>query len=208
MKGNIKTIGVNGQVKLNDCTSALNKMKQVNSIAYNAQKKGKATGIVTNTRVTHASPAGAYAHTSHRDFESDADIERLAPNVTNCRDIASQLILDEPGKDFDVIFGGGWVKFLPKGYCENNLSGERLDEVNLINKWKKQHPKGKFITNRDELLNLNSRTEQVLGLFSPSHMSYNLDADRNKEPTLKEMTEAAIKVLSKERKGYFLFIEG
>ncbi|KAK9501670.1 hypothetical protein O3M35_012353 [Rhynocoris fuscipes] len=39
-------------------------------------------------------------------------------------------------------------------------------------------------------------------------MSYNLDADRSKEPTLAEMTEAAIKVLNKNKNGFALFVEG
>jgi len=39
-------------------------------------------------------------------------------------------------------------------------------------------------------------------------MSFNLLADKSLEPTLAEMTETAIKVLSKGNNGYFLFVEG
>jgi len=46
------------------------------------------------------------------------------------------------------------------------------------------------------------------GLFASSHMSYNILANKSQEPTLVEMTEAAIKVLSKGDAGYYLFIEG
>lgn len=46
------------------------------------------------------------------------------------------------------------------------------------------------------------------GLFASSHMSYNLLANKSQEPTLVEMTEAAIKVLSKGDAGYYLFVEG
>lgn len=35
-----------------------------------------------------------------------------------------------------------------------------------------------------------------------------MEADPQMEPTLEEMTELAIKILSKEDKGYFLFVEG
>lgn len=37
---------------------------------------------------------------------------------------------------------------------------------------------------------------------------YNVDRDPEMDPTLEEMTEAAIKILSKGPKGYFLFVEG
>lgn len=39
-------------------------------------------------------------------------------------------------------------------------------------------------------------------------MNYNLSADKSVEPSLFEMTEAAIEVLSKGDKGYYLFVEG
>lgn len=46
------------------------------------------------------------------------------------------------------------------------------------------------------------------GLFASSHMSYNIFANKSEEPTLVEMTEAAIEVLSKGDSGYYLFVEG
>lgn len=53
--------------------------------------------------MTHASPAGMYAHTSERNWESDADVpsECLA---LGCRDIASQLIMSTPGRHYKVGF--------------------------------------------------------------------------------------------------------
>lgn len=61
-------------------------------------------GIVTTTRVTHASPAGVFAHSSEREWESDAG----AP--PGCRgadaavqhDIARQLVHSYPGNRFKV----------------------------------------------------------------------------------------------------------
>lgn len=88
-------------------------------------------------------------------------------------------------------------------------SGERKDGRNLIEEWLSDKPKGKFISRKEELDNLNlEETDQVLGLFSSGHMDFNLDADRTKQPNLVEMTEAAIKILQKEENGFFLFVEG
>lgn len=47
-----------------------------------------------------------------------------------------------------------------------------------------------------------------VGLFAHSHMSFNMLANKSSEPSLVEMTEAAIEVLSKGKNGYYLFVEG
>ena len=62
------------------------------------------TGFVTSTRVTHATPAASYAHSADRDWECDQDIESYMTNCPNLKDIARQLIEDEPGKNFSVSY--------------------------------------------------------------------------------------------------------
>lgn len=59
-------------------------------------------GFVTTTRVTHASPAGMYAHTSERNWESDADVPDECLSL-GCKDIANQLITSDPGRQFKVL---------------------------------------------------------------------------------------------------------
>ncbi len=58
------------------------------------------TGFVTTTRVTHATPAGLYAHTNSREWECDSQVP-LA-NRKECKDIARQLIEDDPGRNARV----------------------------------------------------------------------------------------------------------
>lgn len=57
-----------------------------------------------------------------------------------------------------------------------------------------------------------SSTDYLLGLFEHSHMRYNLEVKSEKieylEPTLSEMVEKAIEILSKHEDGFFLFVEG
>ena len=50
--------------------------------------------MVTTTRVTHATPAATYAHSPHRDWESDADVPTIDRYKPFCRDIAAQLVDD------------------------------------------------------------------------------------------------------------------
>lgn len=58
-------------------------------------------GFVTTTRVTHATPAALYAHSSNRNWECDSQIP--LPNRNECnKDIARQLIEDEPGRNIKV----------------------------------------------------------------------------------------------------------
>lgn len=69
---------------------------------------GKSTGFVTTTRVTHATPAALYAHSASRYWESDDRMmsNHSDNNVKNsefCKDIARQLIEDEPGKNLNVM---------------------------------------------------------------------------------------------------------
>lgn len=60
-------------------------------------------GIVTTTRITHASPSGAHAHIAHRNWEADVDILADNGNTTICKDIAHQLIKKAPGSNFEVM---------------------------------------------------------------------------------------------------------
>ncbi len=59
---------------------------------------GKSVGIVTTTRVQHASPAAAYAHSVSRSWYSDADVPSEARRQ-GCTDIATQLVTNS---DIDV----------------------------------------------------------------------------------------------------------
>jgi len=104
VKNNKATIGVTSKVLLSDCPASVPEEHRVSSIMQWAQWAGKATGIVTTTRVTDASPAGAYAHTAHRNWESDKDIKSFKgkTNITQCEDIARQLVTKDPGRNFKV----------------------------------------------------------------------------------------------------------
>lgn len=58
IKANEGTIGVTAQVPRSECSPSTNVSTHVPSIARWSQLKNKRTGVVTNTRITHASPTG------------------------------------------------------------------------------------------------------------------------------------------------------
>ncbi|XP_030378103.1 alkaline phosphatase, tissue-nonspecific isozyme [Scaptodrosophila lebanonensis] len=157
--------------------------EHVEPITLWAQRAGKATGIVTTTRLTHASPAGAYAHVPRRSQELD---------------IARQLLEQEPGRQFHVILGGGLGKF----------ASERSDGRNLIQQWHDAHPGGCFVRSLSELQACRVGNGSVLGVFNDNHMAYHLAAPKD-QPRLCDMTKAAIEHLSAASpNGYYVFIEG
>lgn len=214
VKGNLFTQGVNGNVTKGDCAASNDRRNHVYSLLRWAQLAGKSTGIVTNTRVTHATPAAAYAHNSNRWYESDYDVHEFGGDPAICVDVARQLIESETGHNLNVIMGGGAAKLLPNHTSDAfGKRGERLDGRNLVNEWIsskiKQNATHVYVTNRDSLLNLKHKhVQNVLGIFASQHLSYHSDRNAALEPTLTEMTEAAMNVLSTNANGYVLFVEG
>lgn len=217
VKANEGTVGVSANVTQKDCDAMLYKKNQVSSISKWAQDAGKATGIITTTRITHASPCANYAHIADRDWESDTDVLKDSLNSTKCHDVAYQLIHQEPGKNFKVLLGGGRGKFLPKELKdEENDYGDRSDGRNLIQDWKNDRSrkgKAEYVWNKRQLEAIDpAKTEYLLGLFENDHCKYHLDVleehSENEEPSLSDMVSKAIDVLSKDANGFFLFVEG
>ncbi|EDV51028.1 alkaline phosphatase [Drosophila erecta] len=215
VKANYGTIGVNAQVQRGDCVT--NSSTHVQSIGQWAQEAGKWAGVVTTARVTHASPAGVYAHVAERSWEHDGEIisSKCSPDINT--DIARQLVEWPVGQELRVIMGGGRSYFRDQSqHDEIGVSGLRTDGRDLIDDWQKikkqQGAEGKYVWSLKGLKETDlSKTDYLLGLFDTSHMPYHGDRRRthyeDAEPSLSDMTEAAINMLSKNEKGYFLFVE-
>ena len=62
---------------------------------------GKSTGIVSTARITHATPAGLFAHTPDRDWEHDANIPE-EQSAQGCTDITDQILTE--AADVQVCF--------------------------------------------------------------------------------------------------------
>jgi alkaline phosphatase len=76
-----------------DCKTSVN--SKLESILKWAHYAGKSTGIVTTTRITHATPAGAYASVPSREMEAyDGRNFNANSQQDGCKDIAAQLIDD------------------------------------------------------------------------------------------------------------------
>lgn len=209
VKSHMGAIGVSAGTR-DDCADSLN--KGLLSWLQLADSAGMATGIVTTTRLTHATPAATYAHSPERNWESDADLTPKARDA-GCTDIAQQLLTDARfGRGPLVALGGGRGQFQPATERDpeyDDKVGLRLDGRDLVAEWKQAHPGGAYVWNTGQLRAAKD-APALLGLFEPDHMQF--DHDRNRtpggEPSLAEMTTTAIQTLARTPQGFALMVEG
>jgi len=143
---------------------------------------GKATGLATTTTITHATPAGFGANSMERGDQDTIAVQYLE-------------------RGYDVLLGGGNRFYSPDRredgrdlYSEHEQAGYRV------------------VRKRDDLKAFNG-SEKLLGIFYDGHVPYTLDHMNIEEykrdiPTLAEMTESAIKRLSRNPNGFILQVEG
>lgn len=171
-------------------------------LAYYAEQAGMSTGIVSTARLTHATPAAVYAYSPNRGWEGDTNLTDEAKE-NGCKDIASQILGDMGGNGLEVALGGGARHFLPQGTGD----GRRQDGVNITEQWLASSKNAAYVTNASELASVNTtETDKLLGLFNSSHMSY-AGQEVTSEPSLADMTEKAINMLSKNEDGFYLMVE-
>jgi alkaline phosphatase len=178
----------------------------VSTILEIAKKSGRSVGVVSDTRMTHATPAGFTAHQAHRSMENEIAVDIVNSNA-------------------DLLLSGGWRHWLPRDAAIKNspeylAAKKRIPHATRI--------KSKRKDNRDLLAEaqkkgytlvfdregLKKAQGKILGLFSESGMqngiknSKSLHDKKRTEPTLTEMTDTALNRLSSNPKGFFLMVEG
>jgi alkaline phosphatase len=176
----------------------------IQTVLERAKLLGKATGLITDTRVTHATPAAFAAHQTHRSMENAIAVDMLQNNV-------------------DVLLGGGLRHWIPQGSSsaqaplaalinEPSLSikSKRRDTRNLLTEARNADYQLAFSAQQLQAI----RSGKVLGLFSSSAMNNGIAysnckaADNCIQPSLGEMTKKALNLLSRDDDGFFLMIEG
>lgn len=156
------------------------------------RKLGLAVGVVTNTEIEDATPAGMVAHTRRR---ADYDL------------IVQQFFEAKP----DVIMGGGSPHFVPK-----SAKGLRNDETDYLAKFREAGYA--YASNASELKAAQEKadTTKLLGLFNSGNMDGALDrlylkggsvAKFPDQPDLTDQVRAALSVLAKNDKGFVLMVE-
>lgn len=145
--------------------------KRVKSILEISEEHNLATGLVSTSSITHATPASFIAHQSRRDSYEDIAMDFLKT-------------------DIDVFIGGGYNHF-----------AKRADKLNLIDSLKFR---GYEVDTSMNMI-LNSNSGKLAGFTALIHNPFRL---KGRGDMLPESAGKAIKILSKNKKGFFLMIEG
>lgn len=157
--------------------------------------RGMSVGIVSTAEVQDATPAAVFAHTRQR-------AEYLA--------IMDQAL--DPVRRPEVLMGGGLASLLPKSHEDSR----REDDRDLVEEF--QAEGYSFASTRAELSKVADESpDRLLGLFHTRNLNVYLDrqqirdpevlGDWDDQPTLMEMTAAALRVLEKNDEGFFLMVE-
>lgn len=153
--------------------------KPLPTLLTRAKQAGKQIGLITTATVYDASPAAFSVNVkSRRDYE----------------EIVNQYFSLKP----DVLMGGGSDYFLP-----NTLpSGMRKDGRNMLNEFGAAgYGVAQKLSDLEQI-----KSKRLLGLFALEDMDFEIDRDRNIQPSLVQMTKAALEVLDPKR-GFVLFVE-
>lgn len=210
IKTNDGAISVDQTINRTEPSAQVTAQKSVRTIMERAEHRGLSTGVVSTARITHATPAVNYAHISNRDWEDNSSL----PAGATVKDIARQLLEFPYGNGLEVALGGGRSYFMPRTAADPEYPtqiGRRTDSRDLTTEWTAKFPQSAYVWNKAQFDAVNPATTQhLLGLFERSHMRYEADrsTDAAGEPSLAEMTAKAIKILQKNKKGFYLMVEG
>ncbi|MBL8967729.1 MAG: alkaline phosphatase [Spirochaetaceae bacterium] len=120
-----------------------------------------------------------------------ADFAAHDPSRKAYDDILEQMVYN----GLDVAFGGGFTYLSPATRKDKEDLGAALRGMGY-----------QYVQSAYEFENL--KAGKAWGLFAPVAMAYDLDRDPAREPSLAEMTKKAIELLSGDKEGFFLMVEG
>jgi alkaline phosphatase len=107
-------------------------------------------------------------------------------------DIAEQIV----NSDIDVLIGGGWAYFVPT----TNEGSERKDHKNLLSTLETRMP----VVLADDKLAAHTETRKLAALLALKSLPKATDRDYS----LTRLIQIAIHILSKNRNGFVLMVEG
>jgi len=143
-----------------------------------AERAQKATGLITDLELSDATPAAFAAHADSRDYADEITMEMAA-------------------QDIEFLASGGWSEssiLFDLGYPQPDVTVTSLSQLSPY------------------LAGTTAWPDKMYGIFGKTTLAYNIDREEEgvvkKQPTLPQLTHAAIDVLSKDEDGFFVMIEG
>lgn len=193
-------INISDAVSVGDCANVAG--NELTTFSEIVSEMGKSVGVISTARLTHATPAAVYAKTANRNWEDNTG---LPEGCTAQKDIAAQLFDAMQAGTVDFAMGGGRRHFLPETVTDvEGKAGTRTDGRNIPEELKAIG--AQYVEGEADFAALTlGGNAPIFGLFEASHMQY--EHDRGGEPSLAQMTEAAITSLSANENGFYLSIE-
>lgn len=171
----------NGAIGLSDPQwEAAGRARELETLSDLAHQQGKSVGIVTTTRITHATPASFFAHVPQRDLEDE---------------IAAQVL----GSEVDLFIGGG-----KRHFVGSDLAGKRRDGRNILAL--KREAGARVVEDLNALSKVSDLKKPLLALLALDHIGY--QAEGTSEAQLSVLVKKAMELLSQNPKGYLLIVEG
>jgi len=158
--------------------------KPLTSIVELARERGRATGLVTNAKLTDLTSVAFYAHPADPN-----DVDSVAREFV------------EGGK-IDIAMGGGVASFLPE-----TKGGERQDGRDLLLELRRNG--FDIVRTRAELEAIPAwRRPKLFGAFSSAELAFaNQLEERSEQPSLADMVRRAIELLQYNAGGYLLLVD-
>jgi alkaline phosphatase len=180
-----------------DGSSRCTNGERVPTLLELAKARGLATGIVTTTSVTDATPAATYAHACHRKLQNQIAAMMVPGGAGYNASLANGL---------DLVFGGGLQYFRPAA-----AGGKRSDGRDLL---AELQARGYRVAMEGAgFAALAPSNQPAIALFAQDDLAYDAERDPARQPSLAEMTRKAIALLGQRNgkdkdKGFFLMVEG
>lgn len=158
--------------------------KPLTSIVELARERRRATGLVTNAKLTDPTSVAFYAHPA---------------NPNDVDSVAREFV--EGGK-IDIAMGGGVASFLPE-----TKGGERQDGRDLLLELRRNG--FDIVRTRAELEAIPAwRRPKLFGAFSSAELAFaNQLEERSEQPSLADMVRRAIELLQYNAGGYLLLVD-
>jgi len=174
---------------------------RLTTVLEQAKQQGRATGLVTTTTMTHATPAVFAAHVEDRGKWDT---------------VAKQYLTETQP---DLLLGGGLQYFLPPREPGSQRSPSALTRQG-VDPAEAENDRGLLeiaekngyricLTRKDLASLFHPGQEKVLGLFDLGHLPCEFERSGDTPvPELREMTRFALEFLGQSPNGFFLMIEG
>src|SRR5437667_3935489 len=158
--------------------------KAIKSIIELAREYGRATGLVTDAKLTDATNAAFYAHTGEPN-----DPEKIAAEFVDRGNV-------------DIAMGGGAAQFIPAA-----KGGERQDTRDLLLELRGNG--FDIVRTRTDLEAVPAwRRPKLFGIFNNDDLAFaNQVGQRGQQPSLSDMVRRAIQLLQYNSGGYLLVVD-